>query len=40
MSQQVQATLKKLKELHQVEVMAEGQILACWDFLAKGGMLG
>ena len=40
MSQQLQATLKNLKELRQLEAMAEGQELASWAFLAKGGTLG
>jgi len=37
MSQQLQATLKKIKELHQLEAMAEGKELVPWVFLAKGG---
>ena len=37
MSQQLQATLKNLKELSQQEAMVEGQELASWAFLAKGG---
>jgi len=37
MSQQLQATLKKVKELRQLEAMAEGRELAPWVFLAKGG---
>ncbi len=37
MSQQLQATLKNLKELRQIEAMAEGRELAPWVFLAKGG---
>ncbi len=37
MSQQLQATLKNVKELRQLEAMAEGRELAPWVFLAKGG---
>jgi len=37
MSQYLQATLMKLKELRQLEAMAEGRELAPWVFLAKGG---
>ena len=37
MSQQLQATLKNLKELRQLEAMAEGGELASRAFLAKGG---
>jgi hypothetical protein len=40
MSQQLQATLKNLQELSQPEAMVEGQELASWAFLAKGGTLG
>jgi integrase len=37
MSHQLQATLKSVKELRQLEAMAEGRELAPWVFLAKGG---
>jgi integrase len=37
MSQHLQATLMNLKELKQLEAMAEGRELAPWVFLAKGG---
>ena len=37
MSQHLQVTLMKLKELRQLEAMAEGRELAPWVFLAKGG---
>ena len=36
-TQQLRATLKNLKELRQLEAMAEGRELASWVFLAKGG---
>jgi integrase len=36
MSQQLQATLKILKELRQIEAMDEGRELVSWVFLAKG----